>query len=158
MALFEKGYGLPHPYLRLCLHLLLFYASIRRDYRRVGAHSEYLMDGLLLIIKLIACVGILAFGLIALMRPEVALRLIQLEATSARGIAETRVNFGGFFIGLGSMPILLQSQAAFQVAGVAYLAAVASRAIGYLLDRPPLDGQYIGLFMFELAMGVALLV
>lgn len=115
------------------------------------------MEIIITILQIIGLLGIIAFGLIGVLQPRRAAALIQMQVLNERGMAEGRVNLGGFFIGLGVMPLILGEPAALQVAGAAYLAAALARIAGYVLDKAKLDGQYIGLFIFEFAMGVVLM-
>lgn len=110
------------------------------------------------ILKILASLSLTAFGILSLLRPQLVATLIHAQLMDARGLAEMRVNMGGFFIGMGLVPVLLNDPDAYLVAGGAYLAAAASRVIGYVQDKPVLNGEFIGIFIFELLMGIILVV
>ena len=60
------------------------------------------MNTLLLILKIIASIGTLGTGLLALLKPKSIYGFTGIEATGARGITEIRSIFGGLFIALGA--------------------------------------------------------
>ncbi len=110
------------------------------------------------ILKILASLSLMAFGLLSLAQPKLAASLIHTQTLDARGVAEMRVNMGGFFVGLGLVPVLLNDPDAYLVAGGAYLAAAGARLMAYVLDKPVLNAEYVGVFAFELLMGVILIV
>ncbi|GAB4307180.1 MAG: hypothetical protein Kow00117_00340 [Phototrophicales bacterium] len=115
------------------------------------------MDAVITILQVIGLLGIVLFGMIGVLQPRRAAALIHMQVLDERGLAEGRVNLGGFFIGLGVMPLILGEPAALQVAGLAYLIAAVARIGGYLVDKVTLDAQYTVLFIFEFVMGVVLM-
>lgn len=116
------------------------------------------MDSLLDVLKVLAALSLAGFGFYAAWQPHRAMTLIHGRATDGRGVAETRINLGGFFIGLGIVPIVMHDPAAYAVAGGAYLAAAVTRLLAYFLDSPGSPTAYFGLLVFEAAMGIILLV
>ncbi|MFW5690897.1 MAG: DUF4345 family protein [Chloroflexota bacterium] len=115
------------------------------------------METILDILKVVACLGLIVFGAIAIVRPRTAAALVQMRAESPRALTETRVNLGGFIAGMGVIPLLLNDPAAYQVAGGAYLAAVGGRVVGMWLDRPQINVAFIIILAFEIVSAVVLL-
>lgn len=75
-----------------------------------------------------------------------------------RGVAEFRVVNGGYFIGLAGFALLVNQPLVYAALGIGWLGAAVGRIISFILDRPPLEPIYIALLLFEIAMGIMLLV
>lgn len=90
---------------------------------------------ILSILQIIAAVGTIATGLLALLKPKSIDGFTGITATGPRGITEVRAIFGGLFIGLGAAAILLNTQAAYQMLGITYGAIAAVRIVSMFLDN-----------------------
>lgn len=90
---------------------------------------------ILTILKIIAAIGTIATGLLALLKPKSIDGFTGITATGPRGITEIRAIFGGLFIGLGGAALLLNDPAAYQMLGITYGAIAVVRVISMLLDK-----------------------
>ena len=108
----------------------------------------------LTILKIIAAAATIATGLYALVRPTAVYGFTGLNASGPRGITEIRAVLGGAFIGLGAAALILGG-AAYQAAGIMYLAIAAVRAVAIFVDRSAVQSNWIGLAV-EVVLGVIL--
>jgi hypothetical protein len=90
---------------------------------------------ILTILKIIAAIGTIATGLLALLRPTSIDGFTGITATGPRGITEIRAIFGGLFIGLGAAALILHTQPAYQMLGITYGAIAVVRLISMFLDH-----------------------
>ena len=109
------------------------------------------------VLNTLACLAVITFGVYAIGKPRAAAQLAGLGAVSPKGIAETRITFGMLSLALGAAPLLLNQQAAYQTVGIVFLGALVMRVVGVFLDRPQLDRGYIISGLFELVVGLILL-
>ena len=116
------------------------------------------METLFSIVRSLAALSLAGYGVFAILRPQQAARLIHVTPDDNRALAEIRVNLGGFFVGLGLMPILLNVPGPYLMAGGAYLFAAVTRFVSAFVDRPPIDAQYIGFSVLELVLGAILII
>jgi hypothetical protein len=116
------------------------------------------MDTLRDILHFIAVFATLGAGVYGLLQPKRLGEFVHLPPSDARGTAEFRIGFGGVFIGLALVALLTLQPIVFDALAGAWLGAAISRAVAYVVDRPPLDQVYIALFVFELLMGIFLIV
>ncbi|NIM94654.1 MAG: DUF4345 domain-containing protein [Anaerolineales bacterium] len=105
--------------------------------------------------KIIAAVGTIATGLIALFRPDIAKGFTGLDTTSTRGVTEIRAILGGGFIGLGLTPFILQEPVVYQALGITYLVIAAVRLISMIVDRSFVQSNTISLIV-EIVFGIIL--
>lgn len=110
------------------------------------------------ILNIIGAVSLLGYGIASLLIPHPVAKFIAQELTSPRGIAEFRVVNGGYFIGLAGFALIVNNPLVYAALGVGWLGAAAGRVFAFFVDRPPLEVIYVGLLIFEIAMGVLLLV
>ena len=111
---------------------------------------------ILLVLKIIAAVATIATGLLALLKPAATFGFIGLRADGARGISEIRSIFGGLFIALGAVPLILGT-VAYQVLGIGYLAIAAARAFSIVFDRSYERSNWISLGI-EIVLGIILVI
>ena len=111
---------------------------------------------ILWVLKIIAAVATIATGLLALIKPAAAFGFIGLRADGARGISEIRSIFGGLFIALGVVPLILGT-VAYQVLGIGYLAIAAARAFSIVFDRSYDRSNLISLGI-EVVLGIILVI
>ena len=111
---------------------------------------------ILLVLKIIAAVATIATGLLALLKPAATFGFIGLRADGARGISEIRSIFGGLFIALGVVPLILGT-VAYQVLGIGYLAIAAARAFSIVFDRSYDRSNLISLGI-EVVLGIILVI
>jgi hypothetical protein len=109
----------------------------------------------LLVLKIIASLGTVGTGLLALVKPTAVYNFIGLVAEGARGISEIRSIFGGLFIALGIAPFIF-GEAAYQVLGLGYLAIAAVRLVSIFIDNSTASSNLISLAI-EIVFGVILI-
>lgn len=109
----------------------------------------------LLILKIVAALGTVATGLLALIKPTAVYGFTGLVAEGARGISEIRAIFGGLFIALGAAPFVL-GPGAYPVLGLAYLGIAAVRLVSIFLDHSTASSNLISLAI-EVVFGVILI-
>ncbi|MEI6028888.1 MAG: DUF4345 family protein [Betaproteobacteria bacterium] len=79
----------------------------------------------------------IALGLLGLLAPLLAGRMVGLKPEGPRGLSELRATYGGLFAGLGLACLVLQAPAAYAVAACAWLGAALARLASMALDRNP---------------------
>ena len=96
-----------------------------------------------------------ALGLLGLLAPLHAGRMVGLKPEGHRGVSELRSTFGGLFTGMGLACLVLQAPAAYAVAACAWLSAALARLVSMAVDRNPswLNAGGVGL---ELLIGMLL--
>lgn len=99
----------------------------------------------LLVLKIIAAVATIATGLLCALRPQSVTDFIGLTAPGVRGVSEIRAIFGGAFIGLGAIPLALNSPLAYQMLGGVYLFIAVTRALSIVLDKSYAQSNLISL-------------
>ena len=106
-------------------------------------------------LQIIAAVGTILTGLVALIRPQSIAGFTGLRADDGRGTTEIRSAIGGFFVALGAAPLILNATAAYQMLGIAYLVVGATRAVSMFVDRS-VDQSNIVSLAVEIIFGVIL--
>jgi hypothetical protein len=76
-----------------------------------------------------------ALGLLGLLRPQAAARLVGLEPSGRLGRSELRATYGGLFFALGAFALATRDEVAFALVGAAWLGAAAARVGDALLVR-----------------------
>jgi hypothetical protein len=99
----------------------------------------------------------LVLGFWSIWRPERVAKAVGFSLHGRRGRAEFRIGFGGFFLGLAGYALYVRNDAVFLAMGAMWLGAAAIRVLAMFLDRPEFNVSYLGVFLFELAMGAALI-
>lgn len=110
----------------------------------------------LMILKIIAALGTVATGLLALVKPSAVYGFTGLNANGPRGISEIRSIFGGLFIGLGIAPLILGSTA-YRMLGIAYLAIAVARLFSMIFDKSYDKSNIISLAI-EIVFGIILVI
>lgn len=109
----------------------------------------------LLVLKIIAALGTIVTGLLALIKPTAVHGFTGLLADGPRGISEIRSIFGGLFIALGAAPFIFGAPA-YQVLGLGYLAIALVRLVSIFLDKSTASSNWISLAI-EIVFGVILI-
>lgn len=112
------------------------------------------MIDILLVLKIIAALGTAATGLLAFFKPDATYGFIGLNANGVRGVSEIRAIFGGLFIALGSVPLVLGTPA-YLFLGIAYLAIAVARAVSMVIDKSYAQSNIISL-VIEIVFGAIL--
>lgn len=86
-----------------------------------------------------AAIALVAFGLLALLNPLVAVRLVGLEVVEPRGLSEVRASYGALLLAFGgamlwAIPTRPRSAPWLRFGGLLFLAAAAGRTASVLLD------------------------
>lgn len=108
-------------------------------------------------LKIISAVGTILTGLFALIKPQSIRGFTGLNPESGRGFTEVRAIFGGLFIVLGSLPLVLNYDLAYGMLGAAYLGIGLVRAVSMLVDRSANSSNIISLIV-EVVFGLILVV
>ncbi|MEM5776733.1 MAG: DUF4345 family protein [Anaerolineaceae bacterium] len=109
----------------------------------------------LLVLKIIAALGTVGTGLLALVKPTAVHGFTGLIADGPRGISEIRAIFGGLFIALGVAPFLFGAPA-YRVLGLGYLVIALVRLVSIFLDKSTASSNWISLAI-EVVFGVILI-
>lgn len=76
-------------------------------------------------------------GLLGMLAPLHAGRMVGLKPQDGRGISELRATYRGLFAGMGLACWVLQAPAAYAVAACAWLGAALMRPVSMAVDRNP---------------------
>jgi hypothetical protein len=106
-------------------------------------------------LQIIAAIGTIVTGLVSLIRPRSVQGFTGLRAEGGRGITEIRAVLGGFFVALGTVPLILDAAAAYQMLGIAYLVVAGVRAVSMFIDKSVVQSNIISL-VAEIVLGVIL--
>lgn len=110
----------------------------------------------LLILKIIAALATAATGLLAFFKPDATYGFTGLSAKGVRGVSEVRAVFGGLFIALGIVPLILGT-VAYHMLGYGYLAIAVTRMFSIIFDKSYAQSNIISL-VIEIVFGVILIV
>lgn len=110
------------------------------------------------ILNIIGALSLLGYGIGSLFLPHLMARVIAQTLDTPRGVAEFRIVNGGYFTGLAAFALIVNQPLLYAALGVGWFGAAAGRLYAWLVDRPRFDSLYAGLLLFELAMGVLLVV
>lgn len=109
---------------------------------------------ILSILKIIAALASLLFGIVALLNPKRTAESAFLKTDGAKGEAEIRASWGGTFIGLGLATLLLRTGDAYMLFGIAYAVTALVRLGTWALDRSLINRTVIFIFVFEILSAV----
>lgn len=112
------------------------------------------MLDILNILKIIAALGTIATGALALVKPQAVQGFTGLSISGPRGVSEVRSIFGGLFIALGLAPFFLGA-AAFHMLGWGYLGIAVVRLFSIFLDQSKEQSNIISL-VIEIIFGILL--
>lgn len=105
---------------------------------------------IIFIAKLVLAGANVLFGLVALLRPDLIARVIGVQAESAQGRAELRIQYGGMYVAMGVGAILLQFYpVAFVMFGLAYAGMAITRLALIGREKALRTPLNIGLLVFE---------
>lgn len=107
-------------------------------------------------LQVVAAIGTIAVGVVALFWPKSITGFIGLEPTGPRGITELRAVLGAFFVALGAAPLILGAPEAYRMLGIAYLAVAVVRTLSMFLDRSIMSSNLISIAT-EVVFGVILM-
>jgi hypothetical protein len=96
-----------------------------------------------------------ASGVAIALQPRRTGAALHVPASSARGVAETRVGLGGTFAALGLWALLRGSRDAYTAVGVTWLGAAALRTLSLPVDEPETDWTYWAYLTGEVGLGLA---
>jgi hypothetical protein len=98
-----------------------------------------------------------ALGVLGLVRPRAAAKLVGIEPIGTLGVSEVRATYGGLFTALGLCALVSQSQLVFTVVGLGWAGIAAGRLVSVLVDRSFAPKNLGGLVM-EAGLAALLLV
>jgi len=101
------------------------------------------------IIKVLVALASVIFGIVSLWRPVAVANAAFLDADTPRGRAEIRASWGGMFIGLGLIVIVLNSYDAYLVFAAAYAATALVRIIGAIQNPKLITRGFYIILAFE---------
>ena len=115
------------------------------------------MSTVWMILKIIAAIGTIVTGLLALIKPESIYGFTGLRADGGRGITEIRAIFGGLFIALGGVTLFYRTSQVFNVLGIMYLVIALVRAVSMIFDKSVESSNIISLVV-EIVFGIILVI
>lgn len=99
----------------------------------------------------------LLLGVMGIAAPHRARGFTQLEGPTPSAFGEFRATFGGLFVGLGGVALVLQEEAVFFAVGVGWAATAVGRLLSILLDPGGRDRRNVVAFGFESVIAALLL-
>jgi hypothetical protein len=99
----------------------------------------------LTVLKIIAALGTLATGALAIVRPAALTGFTGLSPVGGRGLTEMRVSLGAVFAGLGLVALLLNAPAAYRMLGLMYLTMAVVRVPAMVMDKSVEQSNLISL-------------
>ncbi len=111
------------------------------------------------ILKIVAALLNIGFGLYSFFQPQFIADNSGFTLKGALGRAETRIAFGGYFIGMGLAALILNEQAAYQVVGAGWLTAGVIRVINLFIEERSelISPKWWILLASEITVGLILL-
>ncbi len=110
-----------------------------------------------MILKIVAAIGTIVTGLLALIKPESIYGFTGLRAEGSRGITEIRSIFGGLFIALGGVALFYRTPQVYNMLGIMYLVIALVRAVSMFLDKSVESSNIISLVV-EVFFGLILII
>jgi hypothetical protein len=106
------------------------------------------------LLTLVGTVASLALGMLGLVNPKAALRLVGLQLVPglAHSISEVRATYGGIFVGMSLYALLSQEPHAFLAVAAAWIMAALARTLSALFENA-ITPANIGGIIVELAIG-----
>ncbi len=101
--------------------------------------------------------ALMASGLAGVLMPASVGGALQLPATTARGVTETRAGLGGTYAALGGWALVSRDPTAQAAVGVVWLGAAAVRTASLVYDQPSTDGAFWAYLAAEIGLGVGAL-
>jgi len=87
------------------------------------------------IANIVGAVGTVGMGLMGLLFPHTAARIVGLRPVGGAGRSEFRATFGGLWIALGLVPLISGAPLAYLVLGLGWAFKAIGRVISIVLDR-----------------------
>lgn len=112
---------------------------------------------IILVLKVIVGILSLLFGVVSIFHPQIMADFAHFGISDARGIAETRINFGGLFVALGASVIILNDPEAWMILGLGYVGLASIRLLNGLVDRTLFEQVYVITLVFEIVSAIILL-
>jgi hypothetical protein len=97
-------------------------------------------------------------GVAGVLTPRSVGSALELPATTARGVAETRAGLGGTYAALGGWALVSRDPTAQAAVGVTWLGAAGARLASLVVDRPRTDGTFWAYLAAEIGLGATALV
>ena len=107
------------------------------------------------ILKIIAAIGTILTGLLALVKPTSVYAFTGLVAEGGRGITEIRSILGGLFIALGAAALYYRLPQTYGMLGIMYLGIAVVRLFSMFLDKSVVSSNIISLVV-EILFGIIL--
>lgn len=98
----------------------------------------------------------IALGALGLLNPSGAQKFTGVGPSAREGISEVRATYGGFFLALGVMALMVQEPLVFMTIGFAWCGAAAARLLSLFVDSVWTPKNISGV-LFEAAIGAAFL-
>ncbi|MBI9044285.1 MAG: hypothetical protein JEZ06_07355 [Anaerolineaceae bacterium] len=109
------------------------------------------------IFQIIAVIGTILTGVFSLVAPSRIEGFTGIKPIGGRGITEIRSIFGALFIGLGLAAFFLDTQTAYPMLGIMYLAIALIRLVSMFVDHSVERSNIISLIA-EIAFGIILVI
>lgn len=103
----------------------------------------------------LSALGLAASGIAIAASPKRVGDVLHIPASSARGLAETRVGLGGTFAGLGLWALARGTSDAYTAIGMTWLGAAVVRVVSLRLDEPETDWTFWAYLTGEVSLGLA---
>lgn len=107
-------------------------------------------------LSIIGAVLCTAMGLLGVLAPNRAAKLVSIEPVGGLGVSEIRATYGGLFLAMGVTCLIIQSPDAYLIAGASWLGAGLLRFPSLLLDKGSFP-KALGGAALELTIGILLL-
>jgi hypothetical protein len=108
------------------------------------------------ILQIVAAVGTIGTGLLALISPKSVYGFTGLKAEGGRGITEIRSILGGLFIALGGAALFFRSPETYRMLGITYLGIFVVRLFSMFIDDSVEQSNIISLVV-EAVFGIILI-
>jgi len=109
----------------------------------------------LTILKIVAAVGTILTGLLALIKPTSVYGFTGLVAEGGRGITEIRSILGGLFIAIGAAALYYRLPQTYGMLGIMYLGIAVVRLVSMFVDKSVVNSNIISLIV-EIIFGIIL--
>jgi hypothetical protein len=109
------------------------------------------------IFDLIGTLALLIYAVASLLFPKFVAPYIAQTLDSPRGVAEFRVAHGGGYLAMSVFALIVNQPLVYMLLGMGWLGAAGARLLAIPLDRPPLNATYIASIVFELALGLMMI-
>ena len=107
-------------------------------------------------LSIIGAVLCTAMGLLGVLAPNRAAKLVSIEPVGGLGVSEIRATYGGVFLAMGVTCLVIRSPDAYLIAGASWLGAGLLRFPSLVLDKGSFP-KALGGAALELTIGILLL-